>query len=127
PSPGLWNPNEITAAWLGHATVLLNFYGFNILTDPVLYNRVGADTFLGTIGAKRLISPALKPRQLPPIDLVLLSHSHMDHLDPSTLRSLPGKPRVISAHATADLLSDTRLKDPKELSWGQKTRVTTPN
>jgi len=109
PSPQSWDPNAITAAWLGHSTVLLNFYGVTILTDPVLFKRAGANTCLGTVGAKRLIAPALKPSQLPPIDLVLLSHAHMDHLDPATLRALPGKPQAVTANSTADLLAGTRL------------------
>jgi L-ascorbate metabolism protein UlaG (beta-lactamase superfamily) len=125
PTPSLWDPNAITAAWLGHSTVLLNFYGVTILTDPVLCKRVGADTFMGTIGAKRLIAPALKPGQLPAIDLVLLSHAHMDHLDPVTLRALPGRPLAVTAHSTSDLLRHTNLKSPTELAWGEKTRVTT--
>src|SRR5207253_6707382 len=122
PAPCSWANNAITAAWLGHSTVLLNFYGITILTDPVLCKRVGADTPLGTIGAKRLVAPALKARQLPPIDLVLLSHGHMDHLDPATLRALPGTPRAVTAKATADLLADTKLKPQhvQELSWGEK-------
>lgn len=96
-----------------------------ILTDPVLGKRVGADTPVGTIGAKRLIAPALKVRQLPPIDLVLLSHAHMDHLDLATLRALPGTPRAVTAHATLDLLEDTHLKEPKPLKWGQSARIST--
>src|SRR5579863_416978 len=52
PHPETWDPNSITAAWLGHSTVLIGFYGLNILTDPALGRRVGADTFLGTIGPK---------------------------------------------------------------------------
>ena len=127
PAPEHWDPNNITAAWLGHATVLLNFYGFTILTDPVLFRRVGADTCVGTIGAKRLVDPALRPSQLPPIDLVLLSHAHMDHLDFATLRALPGTPRVVTAHATDDLLRGTRLKEPKALAWGERARIRTRN
>ncbi|MGN6556109.1 MAG: MBL fold metallo-hydrolase [Verrucomicrobiota bacterium] len=127
PVPELWNPNTITAAWLGHASVLLNFYGFTILTDPALFSRIGADTIFGTVGPKRLVLPALTPKQLPPIDLVLLSHAHMDHLDPATLRALPGTPHVVTAHSTADLLSDTKLQNPVELAWGEKTRVWTAN
>src|SRR5262249_37417981 len=88
-------------------------------------SRVGADTFLGTIGAKRFIAPALKARQLPAIDLVLLSHAHMDHLDPATLRALPGAPRAVTAKATADLLAGTKLKDVRELAWNEKARVST--
>ena len=125
PEPGEWSPNSITAAWLGHSTVLINFYGMTILTDPVLGRRVGADTPVGVIGAKRLVAPALKSSQLPAIDLVLLSHAHMDHLDPSTLRRLPGNPKVVTAHATSDLLTNTSVRDPKELRWGDKARVST--
>jgi L-ascorbate metabolism protein UlaG (beta-lactamase superfamily) len=125
PSPVSWNPNSITAAWLGHSTVLLNFYGVTILTDPVLGRRAGADTCFGTVGAKRLIAPALTARQLPPIDLVLLSHAHMDHLDPVTLRSLAGRPCAVTAHATGDLLQETKLKEPKALAWGDKARIAT--
>jgi L-ascorbate metabolism protein UlaG (beta-lactamase superfamily) len=125
PTPGAWNSNTITAAWLGHSTVLLNFYGMTILTDPVLGKRVGADTLVGTIGAKRLIAPALKVRQLPPIDLVLLSHAHMDHLDLATLRALPGRPRVVTAHDTTDLLQGTHLREPKALKWGESARAST--
>ena len=127
PSPHTWNPNSITAAWLGHSTVLLNFYGLTVLTDPVLCKRIGADTLFGNIGPKRLVAPALRSRQLPAIDLVLLSHAHMDHLDPATLDALPGQPRVLTARSTSDLLSDTRLREPTELSWGEKTRITTAN
>ena len=94
-----------------------------ILTDPVLGKRVGADTLVGTIGAKRLIAPALKVRQLPAIDLVLLSHAHMDHMDLATLRALPGRPRVVTAHDTTDLLESTHLKEPKALKWGETARV----
>jgi L-ascorbate metabolism protein UlaG (beta-lactamase superfamily) len=127
PTPELWNPNAITAAWLGHATVLINFYGVTILTDPALFEKVGADSGLGTIGPKRLIAPALTPAELPPIDLVLLSHAHMDHLNSATLRKLPGGGRSVTARATADLLSDTPLKSPVELGWGDKVQVATAN
>jgi L-ascorbate metabolism protein UlaG (beta-lactamase superfamily) len=125
PRPETWNSNGITAAWLGHSTVLMNFYGVTILTDPVLFKRVGADALLGTIGPKRLIAPALHPAQLPQIDLVLLSHAHMDHLDLLTLRALPGHPRSVTAHDTTDLLIETKLKKSKSLKWGERTRVAT--
>jgi len=125
PHPQFWDPNRLTAAWLGHSTVLLNFYGLTIITDPVLGKRVGADTPLGTVGVKRLVAPALKPRQLPRIDLVLLSHAHMDHLDPATISALPGEPHAVTAHATDDLLSDCGLRSVKSLRWGESARVDT--
>ena len=125
PTPSKWNANGITASWLGHSTVLINFYGVHILTDPVLLNHVGADVLVGTIGPKRLVAPALSPKQLPKIDLVLLSHAHMDHLNSATLRHFPGTTRAVTAHATADLLRDTQLRAPVELKWGDKVQVNT--
>lgn len=125
PLPKQWSSEDITAAWLGHSTVLINFYGIMILTDPVLFRRVGADTCIGTIGAKRLVAPALDPAQLPPIDLVLLSHAHMDHLDFATLRALPGTPKAVTAHNTSDLLANTRFGSAISLTWGEKARIHT--
>ena len=125
PTPSKWNANGITASWLGHSTVLINFYGVHILTDPVLLNHVGADVLVGTIGPKRLVAPALSPKQLPKIDLVLLSHAHMDHLNSATLRHFPQTTRAVTAHATADLLRDTHLRAPVELKWGDKVQVNT--
>ena len=125
PNPASWNPSAITAAWLGHSTVLINFFGVNILTDPVLCKRIGADTLMGNLGPKRLVAPALNALHLPRIDLVLLSHAHMDHLDPATLRALPGKPQVVTAHATLDLLEGLGLGSRKALRWDQSARVAT--
>jgi L-ascorbate metabolism protein UlaG (beta-lactamase superfamily) len=126
PDPGKWSSNQITAAWLGHSTVLINFFGATILTDPALFPRIGADLRFTTVGLKRLVAPALDIRALPPIDLVLLSHAHFDHFDLPTLRALPHNPQVITARATADLLERTRLKKrTHELIWGQSTWVKT--
>ncbi len=125
PTPAVWNDRDITVAWLGHSTVLINFHGLTILTDPVLFRRTGADTCFGIIGPKRLVAPALSPRHLPPIDLVLLSHAHMDHLDPATLRALPGHPQAVTAHATTDLLRRTRIEKAQALNWGENSRLHT--
>src|SRR5512142_2377329 len=85
PDPASWPDTGIHAAWLGHSTVLMKIDGFSILTDPVLYSRVGLGFGPVTFGLKRLVAPALRPLQLPAIDLVLLSHAHMDHCDTRTL------------------------------------------
>jgi L-ascorbate metabolism protein UlaG (beta-lactamase superfamily) len=127
PLPHTWDSNRVTTAWLGHSTVLINFFGLTILTDPVLGKRAGADTMLGNIGPKRLIAPGLKPNELPPIDLVLLSHAHMDHLDPATLRLLPGNPQVVTATGTSDLLQETGLREIQSLGWGDRARVVARN
>ena len=127
PQPELWNPNTITAAWIGHASILINFYGVTILTDPALFDRIGADTPFGTIGPKRLVQPALTAKQLPHIDIVLLSHAHMDHLDPASLRCLPARTHAVTARDMSDLLTDMKFKKPTEISWGERKAITTIN
>src|SRR5688572_10543103 len=85
PLPQAWSDNEITLCWIGHATVLINFYGVKILTDPALGHRIGISLGLGTAGPKRYVRPALTFKALPPIDILLLSHAHMDHMDVPSL------------------------------------------
>src|SRR5258706_12712944 len=125
PRPENWDRNAITAAWLGHSTVLLNFYGLTVLTDPVLFRRIGVDLRVGTFGPKRLVTSALPPHKLPPIDVVLLSHAHMDHLNLPSLRRLPASARVVTAKATSDLLRRTHFKAVSELGWGDRANLTT--
>ena len=59
PDPAAWSDNRITLAWLGHATVLINFYGVHVLTDPALFRRIGVDVRLTTLGPLRLTACAL--------------------------------------------------------------------
>ena len=119
PEPLKWNDAEVTAAWIGHATVLINFLGIKILTDPVLFPRIGIRLPGFTIGPKRLTAPALQFHELPRIDIILLSHAHFDHFDLRTLHRFHDDTSVITAPNTADLLRWTRLRDIKELRWGE--------
>jgi L-ascorbate metabolism protein UlaG (beta-lactamase superfamily) len=145
PKPPEWSDQHVTAAWLGHATVLINFFGVKILTDPVLFSRVGIRFFGVTIGPKRLTAPALTVDELPEIDLILLSHAHFDHFDLRTLHHLsrgtgfqPVKyqfgsghrqdvdaTKVITARGTADLLRWTRFRDVSELRWHEQKSIAT--
>ncbi len=125
PRPGEWPNDQLSAAWLGHATVLLNFFGITILTDPVLLRRIGIPLPFTAIGPKRLTAPALTVEELPPIDLILLSHAHFDHLDWRTLRRFDGRTQVVTASRTRDLLGWTRLRRITELGWGEETTVET--
>lgn len=123
PEPRSWNDRTLTAAWLGHATVLINFFGLTILTDPVLFSRCGVRLPGVTIGPKRLTSPALKVSELPPIDLVLLSHAHFDHFDLRTLAALPKNSAVITAPRTSDLLRGFAFENKRELHWGESIEL----
>src|SRR6476659_7693216 len=60
PTPSAWNDNAVTLAWLGHATVLVNFYGLRLITDPVLFARIGVDLRIGSLGPLRLVQCALR-------------------------------------------------------------------
>ena len=126
PEPLRWNDGEVTAAWIGHATVLINFFGINILTDPVLFPRIGIRLPGFTIGPKRLTAPALEFHELPKIDVVLLSHAHFDHFDLRTLHRFDETSCVVTAPNTADLLKWTRLRDVTELRWGEEKSLNTP-
>jgi L-ascorbate metabolism protein UlaG (beta-lactamase superfamily) len=105
--------------------VLINVFGVTILTDPVLFPRIGIRLPGFTIGPKRLTAPALQFHELPRIDLILLSHAHFDHFDLRTLRCFNKNTTVVTAPNTADLLRWTRLRDITELCWGEQKSLNT--
>ncbi|MEN3794452.1 MBL fold metallo-hydrolase [Fulvimarina sp. MAC3] len=84
------------AVMIGHASVLLQVDGLNILTDPVFSRRVSPVSFAGP---KRVTPPGIRFEDLPKIDVVLLSHNHYDHCDTASLKRLDDRfrPRVITA------------------------------
>ena len=126
PSPATWSDNAVTLAWLGHATVLINFFGVRILTDPTLYPRIGVDLLVGSLGPLRLVQCALTPDELPELDLVLVSHAHFDHLDTPSLASVRGNPAAVMAPGTSDLLPGRPYSSIRELRWNDAARIATP-
>ncbi|HYF38532.1 MAG TPA: MBL fold metallo-hydrolase, partial [Gemmatimonadales bacterium] len=117
PSPDLWPDDRLTLAWLGHATVLVNFFGSWLLTDPALEPRIGIGRGLAKLGPRRLVEPGLKPRELPVLDALLLSHAHMDHTDLGTLRFLRRDVPVVVQPGNRDLVR--RFRMVHEIAWGQ--------
>lgn len=77
-----------SVTWVGHSTVLLQLGRLNVLTDPVWSDRASP---LGWIGPRRLMTPGVDFDALPPIDVVLLSHNHYDHLDATTVRRIAAR------------------------------------
>jgi L-ascorbate metabolism protein UlaG (beta-lactamase superfamily) len=125
PQPTKWSDSDVTICWIGHATVLINFYGINILTDPVFADRCGVGLGLATAGPKRYFAPALTLQQLPRIDLILLSHAHMDHLDVPSLRRLARHAPIVTAKTTTDILTSTKPKKITELAWNETAQIRT--
>lgn len=119
-----WPDHGLHVAWLGHSTTLLKIDGFTIITDPVFSDRAGVNLGVTTLGVKRLVAPALEISELPEVDLILLSHAHMDHFDLPSLRRLESKQvDVVTASQTSDLLRVAKYKTVSELKWGEVRQV----
>ncbi|BAU28463.1 L-ascorbate metabolism protein UlaG (beta-lactamase superfamily) [Aneurinibacillus soli] len=106
------NRSASSITWIGHATFLIQINGCNILTDPVWAKRMGLE--------KRLSEPGLRLDQLPPIDVVLISHGHYDHLDIGTLKRLPGSPVYLVPEGLGRLLTRRGFTHVHEFVWWEK-------
>jgi L-ascorbate metabolism protein UlaG (beta-lactamase superfamily) len=121
PSQGL------RVTWLGHSTLLLEIDGYTILTDPVWSERA---SFVSFAGPKRFYPPTFALKDLPPVDVVLLSHDHYDHLDRSTILQLSvllknDRTRFVASLGLRKNLELWGIAPQKitELNWGQSTSV----
>lgn len=128
PEPLKWKNDEINIAWIGHATVLIRFYDKVILTDPVLFERVGVSLLGMTFGPSRFTHPALTIDEIPKPDIILLSHAHMDHMDYETLSAIvdkyPNQIDCITAYNTADVIAELGWKSLQEIDWNEETEIT---
>lgn len=106
---------RIAATWIGHSTVLLQTQGLNVLTDPFFSKRASPSQL---IGPARVREPGIALKDLPPLDLILLSHSHYDHMDKPALRWLA---KNQSAKLITPLQNASHAKGFKtvELDWHQ--------
>jgi L-ascorbate metabolism protein UlaG (beta-lactamase superfamily) len=119
PDPVTWSDGTITAAWIGHSTVLINFYGTKIITDPVFSKKIGINLLgLTTIGSRRLVEPALSIRDLPRIDIILLSHAHMDHMDLPSLEQFKRDIPIVISKNNVDVIDGLSTNEVHELDWG---------
>jgi L-ascorbate metabolism protein UlaG (beta-lactamase superfamily) len=97
--------DKMIATWVGHATVLIQTQGLNILTDPVWSRRAGP---FG-IGPARVTEPGIRFDDLPKIDVMLVSHSHYDHMDLSTIKRIWERdhPKIITSLGNDTIIATT--------------------
>jgi L-ascorbate metabolism protein UlaG (beta-lactamase superfamily) len=78
----------LRVTWVGHSSLLIEIDGKRILTDPVWSDRV---SFSQSFGPKRFFQPPIALKDLPPLDAIIVSHDHYDHLDKDTIKFFAGK------------------------------------
>jgi N-acyl-phosphatidylethanolamine-hydrolysing phospholipase D len=115
--------DRVTVTWIGHATALIQIGGRNVLTDPVFGERASPVRFAGPA---RWVAPGVALDALPPIDLVLVSHNHYDHLDVPSVRQLAARwpdARWVAPLGLRRWLERHGARRAVELDWWQEEDV----
>ena len=110
----------MVVTWIGHATLLIQTQGLNILTDPVYAERAGPFGF----GPQRVTRPGVAFDDLPPIDVVLVSHNHYDHMDLSALQRIwqRDRPRIVTSLGNDAILRGRGIA-ATGLDWGGRVEL----
>ncbi len=114
------NRRDATVTWVGHATLLVQIGGLNVLTDPQFSERASPVSFAGP---RRVVPPVPAIEELPHIDAVVISHDHYDHLDLATVTRLAaqpgGPPRFFAGLGMKRWFERAGIADVVELDWWQ--------
>ena len=117
--------HEPVVTWLGHVTILLQVGGLNILIDPTLASFAGP---YGRFGSPRRVPAPLQPEQLPPIDVVLISHNHYDHLCGATIAGLLAagqRPRFFVPLGLKAWFDARQVSQVTEMAWWDHADLST--
>lgn len=129
PAPGFDKPPQrvdgdaLRVSYVGHASVLIQTHGVNLLVDPVWSERASPFSF---VGPKRVNAPGMSQADLPPLDAVLVSHNHYDHFDIATLSRLA---RERPARVLTPLGNDVIMRDndpaiaAEAYDWGARVEI----
>ena len=112
----------LSVTFINHASFLIQVDGINILTDPVYSERTSP---VGWAGPKRVNAPGVALEALPPIDMILISHNHYDHLDTDTLSALIAQqeqpPLILAGLGNGALLREIGATASQDMDWGDST------
>jgi L-ascorbate metabolism protein UlaG (beta-lactamase superfamily) len=115
PPPSRVAPGQAAITLIGHSTFLVRTASTTFITDPVFTTHAGP---FGRTGPRRVRPPALPPSALPPIDLVLVSHNHYDHLQPASLQLFAGRSSFVAPLGLAGIVPNAR-----EMDWWQRVKI----
>ncbi len=117
--PSTTRSKALKLTMIGHSTVLIQVDNINVLTDPHFSDRSSPVSWAGP---KRVIGPAIKFEDLPPIDIILISHNHYDHLDIPTLKRLSNKfsSKILVGLGNNALLESKGIGNVHELDWWER-------
>jgi L-ascorbate metabolism protein UlaG (beta-lactamase superfamily) len=120
--PIVVNGDSMRVTFIGHSTVLLQFDGLNFITDPVFSSMISPVPFIGQT-RKRI--PGIRIEDLPPIDAVLISHNHYDHLDISSLKKINkfNNSIFITCLGNKKYLNDHGFNNVIEMDWYDSVKV----
>jgi L-ascorbate metabolism protein UlaG (beta-lactamase superfamily) len=116
--------DDIQVTYINHSSFLIQVGGKNIITDPIWSSHAGP---FGKLGVKRSVYPGLNIEDLPPIDFILISHSHYDHLDLPTIENITKNhnPQIITGMGVTHYI-DYCKKSPErcfEMQWWENTKT----
>jgi len=113
---------QALVTWLNHASFLVRLKGLNVITDPQFSKRASPFTFLGP---QRVRAPGVAIKDLPGVDVVVISHNHYDHLDLASLKQLDEKfhPLFLVPLGDKKLLASEGIANVKEMDWYQTEMV----
>ena len=114
------NKNNDYIAWIGHATFLIKLGNTTIITDPVFEKNMGPLIF----GPKRYVDPAIELKELPEVNLFLLTHNHYDHLSTRTIQRFPyKKSKVLAPLKLGKYFSKNGFSDVNEMDWYDEIKI----
>ncbi len=126
-SPDIVAADEVSenasVTWIGHATVLIQHRGINLLTDPMFSNVASPVSFAGP---RRITQPAALPEDLPPVHAVVISHDHYDHLDTASIRRLGDAPMYFVPLGIKRWLVEKGVDAARvvEMDWWEQDTIT---